>query len=175
MDEGASARGALLSVLEKKKNKKKQERVVGIVFPLSADKIKKMQMLLCADLANIGSPVACASLGMLRGGGIAHATFATAARNHPQVEAIYRWGWKLAFGAAPPQELLQCWDAVLQTRDNGKFHGNRTHTDAKGDYNLQCEIVFWPPWLMAADHICSARASSRHSKKSPRAQPETCC
>ena len=101
-------------------------------------------MLLCADLANIGLPMACASLGMLRGGGIAHATFATAARNHPQVEAIYRWGWKLAFGAAPPQELLQCWDAVLQTRDNGKFHGNRTHTDAKGDYSLQCEIVLWP-------------------------------
>ena len=120
------------------------ERVLGIVCPLPDKMIKQMQACLAADLAAVGSPVACASLGMLRGGGVAHAKFASTVRTRPEIEAIYRWGWKIAMGVSAPQALVQCWDAVLHSCDDGKFQGHVTHTDEKNDCNLQCEIVLWP-------------------------------
>ena len=107
------------------------ERVLGIVCPLPDKMIKQMQACLAADLAAVGSPVACASLGMLRGGGVAHAKFASTVRTRPEIEAIYRWGWKIAMGVSAPQALVQCWDAVLHSRDDGKFQGHVTHTDEK--------------------------------------------
>lgn len=120
------------------------ERVLGIVCPLPHKMIEQMQACLAADLAAVGSPVACASLGMLRGGGVAHAKFASTVRTRPEIEAIYRWGWKIAMGVSAPQALVQCWDAVLHSCDDGKFQGHVTHTDEKNDCNLQCEIVLWP-------------------------------
>ena len=113
--------------------------------PLSADKIKKMQMLLCADLANIGSPVACASLGMLRGGGIAHATFATASRTQPQVEAIYRRGWKLASEQRLRKNFLSVGMLCCKHETMATSLGIGRTQMQKGDYSLQCEIVLWPP------------------------------
>lgn len=107
------------------------ERVLGIVCPLPHKMIEQMQACLAADLAAVGSPVACASLGMLRGGGVAHAKFASTVRTRPEIEAIYRWGWKIAMGVSAPQALVQCWDAVLHSCDDGKFQGHVTHTDEK--------------------------------------------
>ena len=121
-----------------------QERVLGIMLPARAAKVEELQKALARDLDDIGGPVSCSCLGMLRGGGIAHATFATGLRTHPGLEEVYRRGWGIAFGVAPPCKMVQCWDAVLHSLDDGKFQGNPAHADAKGDSFLQCEIILWP-------------------------------
>ena len=64
---------------------------LGIYVPISAVVVKRLSEKLWKDIHEIGGAVSCAKVGILRGGGIAHAAYASAIRDMPVFEQIFRW------------------------------------------------------------------------------------
>ena len=119
--------------------------LLGIHVPLSRRLLNGLYAKLWQDMGDVGGPVACVRVGIIRGGGLPHGTFASAVRDMPVFEEIYRWVSEVvAQQALPPGALVQCWDGLVHNIVGDAVDGQPFHLDAKGSAYLQCEICLWP-------------------------------